>query len=123
MFDVGANNGHYTKFLKEHFPVAMIYSFEPNPIAFQKLLQSAATLGVKTFNIGFSDKEYESKLFTYASQLDSSHASIYGDVLTNIHKSKDIKSITIKLTELDKFCEINDISKIDFLKINMKEMN
>jgi FkbM family methyltransferase len=118
MFDVGANVGKYTQSLLEYFHNAVIYSFEPNPNAFDKLSVFKDEPRVKIFNVGFNDKKGETEIFTYADDHASSHASIYEKVISSVQKSNDVDSVSITLTELDLFCEENDIRQIDFLKID-----
>src|SRR5581483_5378775 len=40
-FDVGANNGDYSRLLVERFPAAFVHAFEPHPKNYSRFLQQA----------------------------------------------------------------------------------
>lgn len=52
VFDVGANVGNYSKFLRESNQNAEIYSFEPHLSTYQKLIKNLEYSDIKTFNVG-----------------------------------------------------------------------
>jgi FkbM family methyltransferase len=118
IFDIGANTGSYSRLLHTLFPGSQIYAFEPNPIAFNILSEKLAGTGVKLFNVGMSDVFGQSKLMTYANGLDSEHATLFPDVLTDIHGSQKNIAVAIDLTTLEAFCDSNDVDRIDFVKID-----
>lgn len=117
IFDVGANVGKYSLMLVDEFPNSQIFAFEPNENTY---IQLKATVGnsVKCINIGLGAEEETAKIFTYADNLTSSHASIYNEVFSTFHKRDCLNESDIKLTTLDLFCEREKVSKIDFLKID-----
>jgi FkbM family methyltransferase len=117
-FDIGANIGDYSIELGLEFPDASIYAFEPNPISYRILQSKVKNLNLKFYNIGFGSSESNLDFYTDKNDLGSSHGSFYKEVLTDIHKYKDLLSLRIKSTKLDTFCVDNDISYIDFLKID-----
>lgn len=118
-FDVGANSGRYSIDLASTFPESKVYSFEPNKNSFKKLKSNVGNFkNIKPFQVGFSDKNTESVLYTYTNELDSEHASIYENVLIDLHSSKNVSAMSIDLMRLDEFCQIHNIKFIDFLKID-----
>ncbi|MDG5469921.1 FkbM family methyltransferase [Deltaproteobacteria bacterium IMCC39524] len=117
MFDVGANVGKYSRMLAKEFPSARIYAFEPNINTYKQLVDNVGDVG-KCYNVGMGEEQKAEKIFTYSDSLASSHASIYGDVFRTFHKRDDIVGIDFQLTSLDLFCEMEKITKIDFLKID-----
>src|SRR5262245_22850791 len=55
--DIGANIGLFTMFMKDRFPGATIYAFEPAPQTYACLAHNTARFGrsVRTFEVGVSD--------------------------------------------------------------------
>lgn len=119
LFDVGCNIGDYSRALLKIFgDKAEIHSFEPSKKAFQLFLIN--TKGVKNIfanNIGLSNIEDKKLLYS----------DTEGSVLSSIYK-RDLKhfginfnaSEIIELSTIDKYCEKNKISKINFLKIDVE---
>ena len=52
IFDVGANVGTYSKFIKKLNQHIEIFAFEPHPTTYQKLVSNVKIYGVNTYNIG-----------------------------------------------------------------------
>jgi hypothetical protein len=86
LFDVGANVGSYTRLLHEAFPKATIYSFEPNPNTFEILKSNAGAFATIT-NRGLSDVATETSLFMQPKENISMLASMYKEVITDLHVS------------------------------------
>ena len=117
IFDVGANTGEYACNLKQNFPDAKIYAFEPNPHAFLRLQESAKPLSITCENIGFGDKEQELDIYFSPDEKDTQHASLNKKVLTDIH-SQEVESAKVHISVLSTFCREHNIEKINFLKID-----
>lgn len=117
-FDVGANIGDYSLKIKEKFPHAKIYAFEPNPKTFELLNETIAPLNISCHNLGLSSKSSSQKIYTYANEISSQHASVYKNVLVDLHKANSVVELEFKNTTLDEFCVINKIDYIDFIKID-----
>ena len=120
LFDVGANVGTYSQTLLTIFNESKIYAFEPLPACALKLEVLKKTYGNRLFinNLGVSNQEESFEIHTYSNDLGSEHASIYSEVLTTLHKSKQVETIVCKATTIDNYCENNNIEKIDLLKID-----
>ena len=120
IFDVGANKGIYALLALANFEnnKTKIYAFEPSAATYNELKYNTAnSIQVKSFNIGFSEKE--ESLTIYANYQGSGATTLYKQALeeyTSIHSMSE----TIKLTALDNFCEQHDIKIIDFLKIDVE---
>jgi len=117
LFDVGANVGKYSSMLRDAFPKAEIYAFEPNINAF-RIFQDNLKGKVDCLNLGMGAEEKAGQLFTYSSQPASSHASSFKEMLTVFHKSDDLAAIDFKMTTVDAFCKERRIDSIDLLKID-----
>lgn len=119
IFDVGANTGEYSRFIKDRFPSATIFAFEPNPKTFQKLQQKGKVIkNFYPYCIGFGSESTKTKIFTYKNDLVSEHASLLKDVMQTLHQSAEVEEMNIDIEVLDGFCPENNISTIDFLKID-----
>jgi FkbM family methyltransferase len=118
MFDVGANIGEYSMKLRDAFPQAIIYAFEPNPNSFELMNNNLDVLDINCYQLGLSSNNSNQKIYTYAANISSEHASIYKDVLLDLHKANEIIEIEFTNIKLDDFCEDKQIGSIDFLKID-----
>ena len=116
LFDVGANVGNYSAALIQRFPEARVFAFEPNPTTFSRL---RATHGhrVDCQNLALSDVPGEISLYDRQGSQGTEHASVYGDVISQIH-GIPAQRTAITATTIDLFCEQNGIVRIDFLKID-----
>lgn len=116
VFDVGANEGTYSKSVLKIRPDATIFAFEPNPPAYKRLEKSLGNR-VRCQNIGLSNVEAATKIYDRFESPGSEHASLYCNVLTNIHNAKTA-TFDVKLRTLDDFCQERGVEVIDLLKID-----
>ncbi len=119
IFDIGANIGDYSKIIRDYFNQKVdIYAFEPSQSAFQKLSKNLEKdTKTKLYNFGFSDVDGSVKLFN--STTGSGLGSIYNRRLEHFETKMEEKE-QIKLKTLDDFCKENNISQIDFLKLDVE---
>ncbi|MCK5823620.1 MAG: FkbM family methyltransferase [Bacteroidales bacterium] len=118
-FDVGANVGNYTKLLLKHIPNCKVYSFEPNINTFKILINTFQNQqNVVCINKGLGDYKEQKNLFFYKNDNTTAHSSIYENVFIDLHKNKSIKSETVQISTLNDFVKDNNISYIDFIKID-----
>jgi FkbM family methyltransferase len=117
LFDVGANVGHYSKSLSSAFPSAQILAFEPVPQTFESLRARLTGSLVKCYPVGLSDAEGSAIIYDYDQAEGSEHASLFSGVF-DLHRAKKIKEIHVPLITMDAFCAAEQISEIDFLKID-----
>jgi FkbM family methyltransferase len=118
MFDIGANQGVCSKQLRHRLPTSAIYAFEPNAETFRILESNLASDCVRCFNLGFGSDVGRGILYHYADNRVTSHASMYEDVLLQLHGSAHVAQEVFEMTTLDRFCESSGIGHIDFLKID-----
>lgn len=119
IFDVGANIGNYTLLLKKEFKdKAIIYSFEPSRITFDRLLLNVKDCNnIVSYNFGFGNKNEEVILYTNSDA--SELASVYKRKLDHFKIFMD-KTETICIKTIDSFCNDNNIKHIDFLKLDVE---
>lgn len=118
IFDVGANIGDYSRILRNVYAKANIYAFEPNPYTYAKLEEGLIETTINTVNFGLGEIEKLSYIYTYAKDHESQHASVFKDVLKDLHSTNDLIEIPIEIKTIDSYCLEKKINKIDFLKID-----
>lgn len=117
IFDVGANMGDYASLVKDICPTAEVYCFEPHPETFEKLSKKAERYGFKAFNVGCSNENTKLHLYDYAESSVTSHASLYKEVIENIHKSNS-RAFMVDIIRLDDFVAEHNVEEIYLLKID-----
>ena len=114
--DIGAHKGFFSIYSDKHSGNnATIHALEPEPSNFEQLIANVKLNGcskVTPVNIGVSDKTGEEKLHLGKS-VNHSIVESY-----NNHAGTNSNTITISTITLSDFIKDNEISKIDFLKID-----
>jgi FkbM family methyltransferase len=119
VFDVGANVGNYTKSILKFNPEALVYAFEPHPLTFNKLTNNMSGIFFNAINFAVGDNSSELSLYDYKINDGSSHASLYKDVIENIHKSPSVEH-KVNVISLDEFVAMNGLNIISLLKIDVE---
>jgi FkbM family methyltransferase len=115
---VGANIGNYTLSLLETYPGAEIHAFEPHPGNFSTLKSNISPSNAKLYNLAVGETKGKLTLYDRADRENgSSHASLHEAVISEIHK-QDILEVAVSVETLDDFCERENLSEIDFIKID-----
>lgn len=119
VIDVGANQGNYSLEALGFNPSIRIYAFEPHPITFEVLSKKVGKRpNIMPINMGMSARPGKLHLFDYPSKDGSSHASLFQDVITELHGAGSAVSHEVALTTLDDFVSSQEISEITLLKID-----
>ena len=116
IFDVGANNGLYTKCLSDNFPKAKIYAFEPmkeNIKIFKSLHDT--NKNILLYETAVGSDTYDSIIKYPKCENGSALPSLY-----NIFDDVELEKQNVKIIKLDNFCNKNNIKEIDFLKIDVE---
>ncbi len=117
IFDVGANIGTYSKHIRNQGVKLPIYAFEPHPDTYLELLNTANEFDITSINSGLGKETSKSLIFDYKSNDGSQHASLFKEVIEEIHKSESITK-EINITTIDVFVKSNKIDEIALLKID-----
>ena len=115
LFDVGANIGQTRSYFRFHLPDAKIYSFEPVQSTFAKLQVSAgadANCVIENMALGDAAGKKTIRLF----DADMTVLNSLRDDVMNNHTGAREETITIDT--LDHYCDVQQIKKIDLLKID-----
>jgi FkbM family methyltransferase len=119
VFDVGANEGSYTRELSRFFLNADVYCFEPSHSTYAILKSNVGDLsGVHLGNFGLGKETGEAELY-YSEAEGSGIASVYDRRLSHIGITLETKE-KISIRRIDKFCESEGIPRIDFLKLDIE---
>jgi len=121
VLDIGANQGNYTENVIKYNSMTKVYAFEPHPVTWIKLRDRFRdSPSVVIVNQGMSNESGSLMLYDYRDRNGSSHASLFSDVITDIHSCDDAFSHLVELTTLDKFSDENNIQEICLLKIDVE---
>jgi len=128
VFDIGANVGMITILLSNKLKNSIVYSFEPSSATFRFLKQNIEdnNLNAIAVNKGLSDKC--EKLFLGPPhkrqhsryQLDKGHPGLYSVYADKSDKWVFKHGENCDFITLDSFCEINGITRIDFIKVDVE---
>ena len=106
LFDIGANVGCFSLVFKDVFPKATVFAFEPVPQVYECLKNNLTGCSNVTLeNQGLSNKQGYCRFEYNLENPDMSKISENGD-------------ITVHITTIDDYCKLNNVSHIDFLKID-----
>jgi FkbM family methyltransferase len=121
IFDVGANIGEYTQHILSIDPNVKIYCFEPVHKTYITLINNLSieikVRKVIDNNFGLSNEIKEAEIYIY-DDLDGRNSLHFN----RVHKydPKVLHKEKVNLTTLSKYAFENNISKIDFLKIDVE---
>lgn len=117
-FDVGANVGALTTQLLETFPTATVHAFEPHPQTFLQLERAVMPRGrVHCRGVALGREPGHITLYDRADYRGSAHASVYAEVISDIHR-KELTAVEVQVDTLDNAAAIAGIDYIDYLKID-----
>ena len=116
-FDIGANVGNYSASLSGRFPNAIIHAFEPHPKNFARLQDHTVSSNLKIHNCALGQSQGELTLYDIIDSDKSTFATLHKAVISEIHK-KDVETFTVTVETLDNVSESENISYIDFMKID-----
>ncbi len=116
IFDVGANVGEFSLFLRAHFPEATIFAFEPIPTTFTQLRLNTDGKSIHLMNFGLGAQNDILTMYLNAIDPTSPMATLHRDALAPPPGGETISSISVPIKTVDAICEEEDISFIDLLK-------
>jgi FkbM family methyltransferase len=117
VFDVGANEGDYSKTIKYLNPQTDVFAFEPHPQTYSRLRESGRIHSFQTFNFGLGKENKSVKLFDYKGSSGSSHATLYRNVIEQLHR-QEATTYDIEVRTIDDVADELSLSGIDLLKID-----
>jgi FkbM family methyltransferase len=115
-FDIGANQGNYSKMLSQRFPEARIFAYEPHPLNYDALVR-AAIPGVLASNEALGAEVGQTELYDYATADGSTNASLFRGVIDEL-RGRPAAAHTVQIGKLDTIADTLGIGVIDLLKID-----
>lgn len=118
VFDIGANTGIYSLLAKATNENCRVYSFDPVVRVYEKLIENIwlNNYDVNAFQIALSNNTGTAIIY----DTDSPHTYSV-TVNKNLHLNNSaVKECTIETMRLDDFIELNDIKKIDLMKLDVE---
>ena len=119
IFDVGANSGEYSLLSYKFFGQnSLIHAFEPSVYAFKQLENKTSDFSeIKIHKLGIGTEKETLQLFS--SGKGRTTASVY-NLAYSINDFRAEFTESIDVTSIDSFCQENNISFIDILKIDIE---
>ena len=119
VLDVGANKGQFASWVLRNSSNLKVLSFEPNPAAATILKENIGPSKRHTLiEKGASSSVKTGKIYDYGKDAGSTHASMYSEVITEIHHSETFSETPIELTTIDHEFETLPTERICLLKID-----
>ena len=134
LIDVGAHKGETINLFAKNFNIKKIISFEASPISFNYLKKRMSVLNKKfkhtelileNLALGSENKDFELKhLFESSSSTineinqESTYFKKKYRILNLLKNKKLYEIVKIKIIKLSQYFDINNLEKIDFLKID-----
>jgi FkbM family methyltransferase len=123
VLDVGGYVGEYAVDARKASSQALIISFEPNPIAYERLAAEAPAWSFEAVNAGCGAEAGAGTLYDFATDEASPYASITREVIEDNHaelsKGKS-RAHPVRLVRLDSFLEERGIDSVDLLKVDVE---
>ena len=117
VLDVGANTGKYSKEVLNIDQNINLFAFEPHPKSYAILNNNIKSKNFKPFNLGVGNKNENLTLYDYDKDEGSEHASVFKEVIEDLHKGQAV-SHNIPVIMLDDFLKEQKIEHVDLLKID-----
>ena len=135
VFDVGANVGVFTLFIKSLYKEARVYAFEPIPETFSILQRNMALHSlpdVVVCNVAIGDEDFVERDFCYYPHMPGNSTSdpsrkefqrslmvqAMGEERTNWLFKSSVRTSTVRT--ISSIIRENDVKKIDLLKIDVE---
>ena len=122
IIDCGAHIGSDSIELAKIFPKSEVYSFEPVPILYEKLQYLTRTYkNIKTFNCALSNTDGEADFYLSSGASDASSSLLEPNEHLETHPDVNFnEKIIVKTFKLDTWALNNNITKVDFLWLDMQ---
>ena len=118
ILDIGANVGKYSRFFASNFPCASIYSFEPNPDAFEYLLENTRNFSsCHPIPIALGRHSCIAKLL-----IDPSHSALSSIETTSIPPNPPNRNLAkdVELRHASEYLALIGVTDCSIIKIDVE---
>lgn len=121
IIDIGANVGQFGKKIRQYYPTAHLYSFEPIPFVCEELkLNFKDDPNFTAINVGLGDSDGKTKFHMNLFSDSSSMLEIAELHTKNFPYTKDEIEIDVEVKQLDNCFKVNEIQKPYLVKIDVQ---
>lgn len=127
IFDVGAHHGETVAEYRRLFgEQPKIYSFEPYPASYQKLLSNTAHYpNLQCFELGLAATSGQMRFYSNKSDATNSLLSFDAEEVKRLELGdtsivQTIEQVEVPVDTVDNFCKKNSIQQIDILKMDVQ---
>ena len=115
-FDIGAHTGETVGAVLGKFEGARIFSFEAHPTTFAELQKNVTDSRARVFPLAISDRIGNATFFDYGHLATCN--SLVGENQFAVLSGNSARTLSVPCITLDKFCEQENVTQIDVLKID-----
>lgn len=123
ILDIGANTGQFARYIRDIFPKARLYCFEPLPTPYRELTDWAKQQGngvVTTFNLALGQKEGVIKMFMHTEHSPSSSLLASTDLNQALFPQTSLQQmVDVQLTTLNHISQQLSAELIDDILIKL----
>ena len=116
VFDVGCNGGSFIKIIKNYCHSSDIHCFEPHPRLYEMISNIYSDVNINNFCV--SDKDDFCDIFIPSISVGLS--SLINRPVFETLNNQEIIKYKVKCQTIDSYCIEKNISKIDYLKIDVE---
>lgn len=121
IIDIGANVGQFGKKIRQYFPTAHLYSFEPIPFVCEELkLNFKDDPNFTAINVGVGDSDGKTKFHMNLFSDSSSMLEIAELHTKNFPYTKDEIEIEVEVKKLDNCFKVDELKKPYLVKIDVQ---
>lgn len=118
-FDVGANIGLFSLYLKQIYPKLECHLFEPFPTLYKCLNLTVKNSKIENFHVSnFALCNENKELEFFVDTFNDGGHSLKSESIS--HRSKKGESVKAQGKKLDSFIVENNISRLDFIKVDIQ---
>lgn len=119
LIDVGANQGDYSLAALGVNEKISVYAFEPHPLTYSSLVRNVSGhSSIVPVNKGLSAAKGVLELYDYPDKDGSQHATLFKEVITEIHGAGAAVAHEVSLITLDEFISGEELDEVSLLKID-----
>lgn len=124
ILEAGAHDGTDTVEMSQLWPDATIHAFEPIPDLYARMKEKTQNIDrIFTYEMGLGSKRQKSKIYVSSGSSDASSSLLKPKQHLKINPHvKFEKTITIQVDTIDGWAKSNNISKLDFMWLDLQGM-